>query len=217
MTGLGLLALMLLTTAPPEPTGLQPGWATASGLRVATLVGAPEDPVETERHREQLMEAQRKLKVATTGSLLLTGTLGTLLVLNRDTLLWNGRCNDQGGRPLFGAYGCNELGIVHGISAVLSLVLYTSTATVSLSIPGQPGDVPTGRPGVNGALYRIVSWIHFVGIILQPLLGFVASYPGLVGVSMERANDVSRTLRTVHLGLGYVTIAAFSTSLALEL
>ncbi len=217
MSGLGVLTVMLLSTAPPDPSALHPGWATASGLRVATLVGASEQAAASEPDREQLLKAQRTLKVATAGGLLLTGTLGTLLALNRDTLLWTGRCSDSPGRAIFGAYGCNELSIVHGISAVLSLVLYTSTAAVSLSIPGEPRDLPTGRPGVNGAFYSVVSWIHLVGIVPQPILGFIASYPGLVGVSVDRSDDVSRALRTVHLGLGYVTIAAFSTSLGIEL
>ncbi len=216
MTGVGIVAVLLLTTAPPGAVEVQPGWATASGLRVANLVAAPEQPSELEVQREQLLGAQRKLKIATAGSLLLTGTLGTILALDRDTLLWDGRCSVPDGRPLLGDYGCNELSVVHGISAVLSLLLYTSTTAVSLSVPGEPAVVPTGRPGVDGAFYRAVSWVHLVGIILQPILGFLGHYPGLIGLDRNGSESFSRTMRTIHLGVGYVTIAAFTTSLALE-
>ena len=104
MTGAGILTVLLLTTAAPGPGEPRTGWATESGLRVATLLAASGDPavapVEEELHRAQLMDAQRKLKIATAGSLLLTGTLGTLLALNRETLLWDGRCSTPDRSPI---------------------------------------------------------------------------------------------------------------------
>src|SRR5579884_2339752 len=92
---------------------------------------APEPPVE-----ERARSLHFKLKIATAAALLVTGTLGGVLAYNLPNSLHQGAC--QTGDPLLGEYGCGSLGTVHGISAVASIALYTSTATLEFGIPHVP-------------------------------------------------------------------------------
>lgn len=203
---------------PPSATHLAMAAQTPASLLFASS-DSPGGAAATEggdldAHRKTLLHAQRVLKVTTTASLLVTGTLGTITALNRPTLFGEGRCAK--GIPIFGSYGCNELSIVHGTSAFLSLLLYTGTATVSLMYPGDDHRVPAGRPGVSGWFYTLVSYVALVGLAAQPVLGLTAHIPTVIGVNGQSAEQFSKALRTVHVGLGYLTIAAVATSLALE-
>ncbi|MFL5354388.1 hypothetical protein [Archangium sp.] len=150
----------------------------------------------------------RTLSLVTTGSLLVTGVLGTLTAINEGTAFKSGRCETGG--PLFGDYGCDSLHIVHGASAILSTTLYTATAVQGLSI---------GSPSLaqeHGPLYRILSYVHLVGIVVQPLLGLISAYPEVIGIDPEAREHFGDVMRTVHIGVGYVTIAAYATTTVLE-
>lgn len=157
---------------------------------------------ERSQHARRL---HRTLSLVTTGSLLVTGALGTLTAINAGTAFEPGRCDS--GTPLFGNYGCESLHIVHGASAILSLVLYTATAVQGL---------PLGLSQSEGPLYRILSYVHLVGIVLQPVLGLITSYPQIIGVHPEAQEHFGDVLRTVHIGVGYVTVAAYATTTVLE-
>ncbi len=166
--------------------------------------------------RETLLGAQRVLKLATAGALLLTSTGGVLTAINHDTLLWDGRCGSTDRRPILGQYGCEYLSLWHGIGAVGTTALYTANAVVSLAIPDYPDDSPTGRPDSGGDFYRALNWTHLVVLSLQPIIGFLSAYPGLIGIDASSRDTFSRTLRTVHAATGVLAMTTFGASLAME-
>lgn len=195
----------------PQPLTLSPSAFELPGNGLALAAVAPEEGPT----RSTLLRAQRTLKVATGIALLGTSAAGVLTALNQGTVFWNGRCGDAGRTPLLGQYGCENLSLWHGIGGVATTLLYTATGVVSLTIPDYPDDSPTGRPDAGGALYRALNWSHLVLLGLQPVLGFVAAYPGLIGIENGRTR-FSRVLRTVHAGTGVLALATFGTTLAME-
>lgn len=192
--------------------------AQAPGRRSLSLLedgGAPAT-VSAEPFPEWVGRAYPTLRGVTAGALLLTGGLGTLVAINQGTLLTNGRCDEEGGGgsppPIFGTYGCESLSIVHGISGVLSLTLYTATIVLGL-FEGEP---PLGHGNGHGRLHRILSYVALVGIALQPVLGLVSAYPDILGISSASQDKFGEVVRTAHVGLGYVTIAAYLTTIIIE-
>jgi hypothetical protein len=162
---------------------------------------------------ESLRRWERALKWATAGSLVITSTLGTMAAINQPTAFGDGRCIT--GNPILGTYGCDRgLSTLHGASGVVSTILYTSNGVLALAIPGPIGHVTEAeRPWHRGLTY-----VHLGGIVLQPILGLIAAFPQVVGQSHAAPTDsFPRDMRTAHVILGYVTTAAFLTTLALEL
>ncbi|MGZ3461315.1 MAG: hypothetical protein ACXU86_22725, partial [Archangium sp.] len=111
---------------------------------------------------------------------------------------------------LLGDYGCESLSLVHGASAILSGTLYTATAVYGGSAPGR-SVLEEYEP-----LYRVLSYVHLVGIALQPLLGIISAHPEVLGIRSESQEHFSDVVRTVHIGVGIVTVAAYATTTVLE-
>jgi hypothetical protein len=154
----------------------------------------------------------RTLRWSTAAALVATSTLGTLAAINQPTAFGDGRCIT--GNPVFGDYGCDRgLSTLHGSSGVLSVTLYTANAVLGLAAPESRGVVSaSARP-----LHRALTWVHLGGIVVQPVLGLVAAFPQVIGKSRTGPTDrFPRDLRTAHVFLGYVTTAAFLTTVALE-
>lgn len=224
---LGLLAGLLLGAKQPSPLQLLPQ-ADAPIARGASLLPESRVPggwplallqdsgvpatVSAEPSREGLRRAHRALRYTTAGSLLVTGGLGTLVAINQGTSFTQGRCDASSHRPIFGDYGCEPLSIVHGISGVLSVTLYTATTALGLAL----GEPPLGHGGEYGRLYRILSYVALVGMAIQPVLGLVSAYPDIIGVSAGSQEKFGEVTRTVHVGIGYVTIATYLTTVILE-
>jgi hypothetical protein len=166
-------------------------------------LASSQDPAES-----GLVQAHRVLKPLTAGSLLLTVALGTLLVINYPTFFGEGHCSTGG--PVFGTYGCDALNIVHGVSAVMSVVLYTATTVLELTPEVQA--VPERHPEAQ----RYLRYVHLVGFILQPILGIISSYPQIIGISTGGQAQFSRVMRSVHLSIGYVTLGAYAASTVLD-
>jgi hypothetical protein len=152
-------------------------------------------------------DADKALQLATVGSLIVTATLGTLVAINQPTLFSEGRCAE--GRPIFGDYGCHGLSTLHGMSALLSIVLYTATTTLELAAFDWPGR------DRHGDAYEALSYVHLVGMALQPIGGLLAAVPEVVGAS--RNGTFSRVLRTIHLFSGYAIVGSFLVTTAIEL
>ncbi len=155
---------------------------------------------------------ERALKWATAGSLVLTSALGTMAAVNQPTEFGDGRCMTGG--PLLGTYGCDRgLSTLHGMSGVLSALLYTSNGTLALSLREPVGNVtPRERPW-----HRALTYVHLGGITLQPIFGLVSAFPQVIGMDRTGpADPFPRKLRTIHVGLGYLTAAAYIATLALE-
>ncbi len=153
-----------------------------------------------------------KLKIATAAALLVTGALGGVLAYNLPNSLHDGAC--AGGDPWFGDYGCSSLGTVHGISAVVSIALYASTATLEFGLPNVPAPEKIAR---HRTLHRGLTYAHLAGIIVQPLLGIFSRFPDTIGIDDPgHQASFAKVTRTVHAGIGIATIAAYITTLALE-
>jgi hypothetical protein len=224
-----LLAAHLLLGAsalPAAPHALQLREPLAARASLAQLSGAPsparasapwvESPRDdaAERRRAHMLTAHRALEITTAASLAVTGALGVITAINRPTLFGAGRC--QSGDPVFGNYGCESLSIVHGISGVVSEGLYISTMVLEAVTPDPPWETQES-PGWREAR-RVLTWVHVGGMILQPLLGMISAYPGIIGVDDPQSRyDFSRTLRTVHMGVGVITATAYLSTLAIDL
>jgi hypothetical protein len=190
MSGALVLAAVISTAAGSLPAELAPG----------------------ERGVENLRRWERALKWSTAGALVLTSTLGTIAAVNQPTELGDGRC--QTGGPLLGTYGCDRgLSTLHGISGVFSALLYTANGTLALSIRGPLANVtPRERPW-----HRALTYVHLGGVTVQPILGLISAFPEVVGVRGTAPGDrFPRTARTIHVGLGYLTAAAYLATLVLE-
>lgn len=152
-------------------------------------------------------DAHRALQLSTAGSLLVTSTLGTLIAINQPTLLSEGRC--ASGNPIFGEYGCQGLSVLHGLSAILALVLYTATTTLEFAEFDWPGR------DRHGAAYEVASYVHLVGMALQPIGGIIAAVPEVLG--LERDGSFSRILRSIHIATGYAIVGTYVATAAIEL
>lgn len=152
-------------------------------------------------------DAHRALQLATAGSLAVTATLGTLIAINKPTLLSEGAC--AGGSPVLGEYGCSGLSTLHGISALLSTVLYTATVTLELAAFDWPGR------DRHGGAYEALSYVHLIGMSGQAIGGVIAAFPEVVGAPRDGA--FARALRTLHLFTGYIIVGSFGFTTAIEL
>jgi hypothetical protein len=135
-----------------------------------------------------------------------------MAALDQPTRFGDGRCLT--GHPVLGEYGCDRgLSTLHGSAAVMSVILYTANGVLGLAAPESRGDVaPGARP-----VYRALTWVHLGGIVVQPILGLVSAFPQVVGRSRSAPTDMfPRNLRTAHVVIGYVTTAAFLSTVALE-
>lgn len=152
-------------------------------------------------------DAHKALQLTTAGSLLVTATLGTFVAINQPTLFSEGRC--ASGDPVFGQYGCRGLSVVHGLSAILSIVLYTATTTLEFAEFDWPGR------DRHGAAYEAASYVHLVGMALQPIGGIIAAVPEVLG--LERDGTFSRVLRSIHIVTGYAIVGTYVATAAIEL
>lgn len=205
-----------------ELRGLRPAWLPDRGLSPSTvglLAGARGEegraalePQPEEARLIRLRHWERTLKWSTAGALVVTSSLGTMAALNQPTAFGDGRC--QTGNPVLGTYGCDRgLSTLHGASGVLSATLYTANGVLALSIPGPAGNVSEGAR----AWHRALTYVHLGGMVLQPLIGLVSAFPQVIGMRDAAPGDrFPRNARTIHVGLGYLTTAAYLATLALE-
>lgn len=206
-----LVGILQLKLDAPRTIGTAPG---DLALRTSRQGGSdePEPPPPADR-TNGLRSWERALKWSTAGALVATSALGTMAAMNQPTAFGDGRCLT--GDPVLGTYGCDRgLSTLHGISGVLSLTLYTADTALAFAIPGPEGNVSESeRPW-----HRALTYVHLGGITLQPLLGLISAFPAVVGQSDATPTDpFPRNMRTAHVCLGYVTLAAFLATLALEL
>jgi hypothetical protein len=217
MSSLLAAPLLLLTMgAPAQPSPdlrLEPP-ADAAVVNRVLLDARADDAVSASAgpRPEALRRWGQALRLSTAGALVAASTLGTMAAINQPTRFGDGRCLTGG--PVLGEYGCDRgLSTLHGSAGVLSAVLYTANGVLGLAAPESRGHVaPGARP-----VYRALTGIHLGGIIVQPILGLVAAFPQVIGRSRSVPTDTfPRNLRTAHVIIGYVTTAAFLTTVGLE-
>ena len=152
-------------------------------------------------------DAHKTLQLATAGGLLATATLGTLTALNQPTLFGEGRC--ASGSRIFGDYGCHGLNTLHGLVALLTTVLYTATITVEFTAFDWPGR------DRHGSGYEALSYVHLIGMAIQPIGGLLAAVPQVIG--LEHDSDFVRVLRTIHIITGVAIGTSFLITTIIEL
>jgi len=179
---------------------------------------AQEDDVDLEqlRRRERMTRIHRAFGISTVASLAMTELAGTILFINRPTAFGPGNC--ASGNCVFGEFGQSGLATFHAISAAITTVAYTTTGIFALTMP-DPEHASVGSDARANRLrwHRRMAWIHLAGMILEPLLGIVTAYPGVVGVPPAAVTDFQRNMYVVHMGVGYVTLAALATGMTIEL
>jgi hypothetical protein len=179
-------------------------WIATIGVLVSCGFGGT---AFAQEHEPGPRGADKALQLATAGSLIITGTLGTIAAINQPTWFSNGRCAT--GNPIFGEYGCDGYSTLHGISALISIVLYTATTTLEIAAFDWPGR------DKHGTAYEAFSYVHLVGMALQPLGGLVAAVPEVFG--LERNTGLLRALRSIHLMTGYLIVGSFVATTVIEL
>lgn len=186
-------------------------WYVTAAILAAALLGQASPAAAQNAGQDDVRDAHRVLQWTTAGSLLLTGTLGTLVAMNKPTLFGEGRCAKGGPEPIFGEYGCEGLSVVHGLSAILSTVLYTATVTTEFAAFDWPGR------NDHGTGYKVASAVHLAGMGVLPIVGIVAAVPMVLGMEMDEAGWFQRIMRTLHLSFGYVTVGTYMATAAIEL
>jgi hypothetical protein len=154
------------------------------------------------RRRAKLRTYHRSFGITTWVSLAATVTIGTIRYAN--VVGFGEPLCTEGTTPIFGrSYGCGDgLRIQHLVSATFTTASYVTTRTLAALMP-DPNDEPSRRL----RMHRALSWVHLGGMIALPLLGFATS------ASDDRATR--ETLATLHLAVGYSTLAAVSAAGAL--
>ncbi len=156
-------------------------------------------------------DAHRVLQVSTAGSLLVTATLGTLVAINKPTLFGDGRCAAGGAEPIFGEYGCMGLSVLHGLSAILSVILYSATTAVELAAFDWPGQ------NDHGTAFDVASGAVLGTMALMPFLGILTAVPEVLGIDRQTADTYQRVMRTLHLSFGYLLVGTYVTTVAIDL
>lgn len=181
-----------------------------------TAAARAQDPPPSEellQHRADLIRTHRALKIGTAAALGVTTTLGVIAAVNQPTLFGDGAC--AAGRPVLGSYGCSGFSILHGSAGVATELIYTANMAVALAVPPVAGVRPLG-PFDHGPVHRASTWVHVGAMLLQPVLGIVASNPQMIGVGPGSQANFSRNLRTVHIVVGLAGTGAHWTTLGIE-
>lgn len=177
-------------------------------LGLALSVAAPLGAAAQQDDRA-IDDVHRGMQIATMSSLLLTGTLGTIAAINKPTLFGEGRC--ESGDPILGDYGCKGLSVLHGLSAIVSLVLYTATTTIEVVEYDWPGR------GQHGTGFEVASWGHLIAMGALPIAGIITVVPEVLGVGQDDRDAFQRVLRTIHLGFGYAAVGSYVATAAIDL
>lgn len=177
-------------------------FATALLLSLCLLL-----PTSARAEEHGVRLTHRTLQLATASSLLVTTALGTIAAINQPTLFSDGRCVT--GDPIFGEYGCHGLSALHGLFAVVSLVLYSATTALEFARFDWPGRDD------HGSGFEVLSYVQIIGMGLQPIGGLLAVVPEIIG--MPRNSTFSRVVRTLHLIVGSAVTTSFVITTAIEL
>lgn len=179
---------------------------TTGGARAQESL-SPDEIAEREaiRDRAAIARVHRAAGITTWFSLAATTTWGTLRYANvigfGDPL-----CDPGGGAPIFGSdFGCGAGHRTwHLISASFSTLSYAVTRVLAALMPDAVDEAAIRSTGFGGrlAVHRALSWVHLAGMIAMPILGFLTS------ATSDRGDQA--TLATIHLGVGYATLAAVS-------
>lgn len=205
------------TPAGPEPAAAEPaGPAGPAGPEGGD--GSSDEPsVDLINHRQQMVSLHRPLGIATFATLTVTEVLGLFAAINQRTLIGPGECR-AGGNPILGAeFGCNGLSALHGVFSFATVTLYATTGIYALSMP-DPERAAEGssRGATRLRIHKALAWVHAIGMVAMPVLGFIAANPNAFGIQDVRG-DYAAGFRTAHEFLGFVTWGALGAAMVVEL
>jgi hypothetical protein len=186
---------------------------TARGGAAAETGSGEEPDIELLRQRARITRVHRILGISTFASLVVTEFLGTFLALNRPTVFGDGTgCRCELGLPP------GALNPLHEISAFITVGLYAATGIFALSMP-DPEHASAGndRRGRTLRVHKALAWVHLTGMALQPILGVLSYDYGALGIHDNAHSDFARDMRTVHIVVGYATLAALTAAMVVEL
>lgn len=196
---------------PAEPAG-PAGPAGADGS-----AAADEPSIDLIQHRQQNVGIHRPLGIATFATLTATVVLGTFASINQRTWFGPGECR-AGGSPILGfEFGCNGLSALHGVFAFATVSLYATTGIYALSMP-DPERAAEGdsRGAVRLRIHKALAWVHAIGMVAMPILGFLGANPNAFGIQDTRG-DFAAAFRSTHEILGFVTWGALGAAMVVEL
>ncbi len=155
------------------------------------------------RKRASLKTLHRAFGITTWISMAATNAIGTMRYAN---VIGFGDPLCENGSPLLGrTWGCGDgLKYQHLVSASFTTASYFTTRTIAALMP-DPYNAADTNPRLKW--HRRLSWVHLVGMIAMPILGFATAATDDEGAR--------RTLATVHLATGYTTFAAVTTAACL--
>lgn len=173
-------------------------------------VASAQEAIDAEKQDdlETVHSVLQKSGLATLG---LTGVSGGVLLMNKPTLFGDGRC--KSGDPILGDFGCGGLTLLHAGFGATTLGLFVAQEIVAGEMPISPYDV--GSQGRQDAMTAL-RYTNIGLFAVQPILGFVAANPGVIGVAEESQEDVSRVLRTIHFGVGGTIATTYTVNAALQ-
>ena len=186
----------------------------AIGLGVAGLLrSAPASAQEAidQDKQDDLETVHSVLQKTGLVTLGLTGASGFVLIVNKPTLFGDGRC--KSGEPWLGDFGCGGLVFVHLGTAVTTLGLFVAQEIVAGEMPVSPYDM--GSEGKRDAMAALR--VANIGLFaVQPVLGFLAANPGVIGIAESSREDFSKVLRTIHFGVGGSLATTYTVNAALQ-
>lgn len=154
-------------------------------------------------------DAHRALQWSTIATMGLTATIGTIIAMNKPTLFSEGRC--ETGDPIFGEYGCRGLSVLHGISAIVTIIAYTATTAVEFAAFDWPGQEE------HGTAFDVASGVHLAGMATIPFIGLIGAVPQVLGIDPNDESFFQKVLRTIHLSLATLTVGTYITTAAIDL
>jgi hypothetical protein len=190
-------------------------WTTGCAavlLFASTAAAQPALAPHEAKKQNDLDTAHSVLQKATLVSVGVTGALGVLTAINKETLFWDGLC--QAGKPAFGEWGCNGLNGLHGLAGIVTTGLFIAQEAVAFSMPVSPYDDPNDPTRQDAMRTLRVINISLVGV--QGVAGILAAYPQIIGIPPSARPMFSRVLRTIHMGTGVSLAGTFTATAALQ-
>jgi hypothetical protein len=159
---------------------------------------------EESRRRASMRTLHRAFGITKWVSMGFTNALGTARYAN---VIGFGTPLCESGTPILGrSWGCGDgLRYQHLISGLFTTGSYITTRTIAGLMPDPYGAAEGDSTSAKKLrIHRALSWVHLVGMIAMPILGFATT--------MSKDEGTRNTLATVHLITGYTTFAVISTA-----
>lgn len=206
----------------PRRLALRAAQQPEGGGGAAAAPADDEPNIELLRVRERMARTHRALGITTFAAMSVTTFFGIISAINNPTAFGPGACNSPyppsngGSTCVFGNFGSTGVDTLHGVFSVATTALYATTGGFALAMP-DPERASSGddRRALRIRMHRGLAYAHLVGMILQPLLGFL-SVSGL-GLTGQAAADFSAAMRTTHVLLGTATYGLYTGAMLTEL